>query len=778
MKRNYLLLLFAVLSFAGKSFAQGTVPCATDEVYREMKQRFPKIAEFEKAQEEYIKNYARANGHLPGARTTSVHADSDYYDIPVVVHIIHNYGAEFLSDDKVYKMINELNNFYQLKNDTSNIDKEFKKYVGKAKVRFHLATIDPNGNPTNGITRRRTYTTYGYDDNAKMDLWTPTSYYNIWYENVIGRAVTGGTVLAYATLPPSAAGYPYSDGVISGYLYINDGNNVNSSTIDHETGHYFNLYHTWNSSGKGCGEACGDDEVDDTPPTKGHFSTCPANDTECAINYFKIYPDIYGADSLVNYPDTTNTQNTMDYSSCTNMFTKGQVVRVHAALNSNVAGRNNLWDRSNLINTGVGTYDTTTIPWGFNPVTHTDLKPIPEFSATTTSGTIGRYNYMSILQYFTFPGSQVAFHNYTWNDTVTALTWQFSNNALVPTSNSTGTINNSFTDPGWVDVKMTATGNHSGDNTVDFPRAVFVANNTGTPGMGYYQEFNGADTAQWPMFNYYNNEFRWQLANVGYADNTSVMYTGYDYRYNPSLYLYPPTGTPRGDFDDLFSIPMDLSAYTGACSLNFYYSGASRSSMSYNITDTLFIEFAVGKTYTWQSLTYLAKNDLCNKGSVNGPYVPASSNDWALFSVNIPAIAKTPYTTFRFRYKPNTELEWDGTTYSPGIYSSGNNFYMDRITFSPYPAGVGELHLGNVDVAVAPNPTSGDAYVIVKDADNATAHVVVTDITGKVVFSTSQVVTGSEARILVPHAAISVPGMYLVQTTTGNQVSTKKFVVQ
>jgi Pregnancy-associated plasma protein-A len=774
MKKIYFLLLFALILLARASSAQITQPCATDQVYRDMKQRYPRIAEYEKIQEENIRSYLRANLRN-GARTTVSRNDTDYYDIPVVVHILHNYGADFIPDDKVYKMIRELNNFFDLRNDTSAIVTEFKKYVGRAKIRFHLASADPNGLPTNGITRHRSYTTYGGDDNAKMDLWPPTSYYNIWFENEIGRSAVGD-VISYALLPTAATIYPYFDGVICSYLYINDGNATTASSIDHATGHYFNLYHPWYTSGVECGLACGDDYVDDTPPTKGHYSTCNLTDTACTANYFKIYHDIHGIDSLVDYPDTANTQNVMDFSYCVNMFTIGQVERMRATLNSSTGGRNNLWDPANLSAAGVGTYDTTT--WTFTAFPRSDLKPIPEFSATTPAGSISRSNYQNVIQYFAFPGSTLSFRNFTWNDTVTALTWQFSNSASTPVSTSVNVVNNSFGDPGWADIKMTAHGNNSGDTTVDFPRSVFVANATGTPGLGYYQEFAQPDTAQWPMFNYYNNEFKWQIAGVGYADNSCVMYTGFDGRYDSSAGLFPATGTPRGDFDDLFSIPMDLSGFTGDCSLNFYYSGATRSVLPYNHTDTLFIDYAIGKNYSWTNLTVLAGSDLCNKGSVSGSFVPASADDWALFSYDIPAIARTTYTTFRFRYKPNTELKYDGTRYIPGIYSSGNNFYMDRMTFSPYPAGVGELHLGSADIAVAPNPTSGDAYVIAKDPGNSLVKIVVTDVTCKTVYTVDGQVASNEAQFLIPRRAISVPGLYFVHVVTGHQVYTKKLSVR
>src|SRR5690606_20155140 len=47
-----------------------------------------------------------------------------------------------------------------------------------------------------------------------------------------------------------------------------------------------------------------------------------------------------------------NVQNYMEYSYCARMFTEGQKTRMHACLNSPVAGRNNLWQPGNLLATG------------------------------------------------------------------------------------------------------------------------------------------------------------------------------------------------------------------------------------------------------------------------------------------------------------------------------------------------------------------------------------------------------------------------------------------
>ncbi len=771
MKKTCLIVLLAIICFAGKSVAQTGEPCGTTIMYNRAKQLDPKINDYEKLQEEIIANYVRyGKKGFGAAKTTTTLSDTDYYDIPVVVHVLHNYGSEVLQDNQIYNLIAEMNRFYSLKNDTSSVVKEFKKYVGNARMRFHLANIDPAGNPTNGITRHRTYLTYGYDDQAKLDQWSPASYFNIWFENYIGLAVTGGTVLAYSTIPPGAVGTPYYDGVICGAPYINDGGADGGSTLDHETGHFFNLYHPWNSSGKGCGEACGDDEVDDTPPTKGHYSTCNVNDSACATNYFVIYPGAT-ADSFVNYPDTANTQNVMDYSgNCTNMFTKGQVARMHATLNSDVASRNSLWSSVNLTNTGV-------------LAARKDLKPIPEFSAFPATGISGgttKANYMDRLSYFTFPGVNLRFINETWNDTVTSINWTFSNSATVPAFTSTNpTINstyilNSFADPGWVSLTMKATGNNSGDTSVTWPKAVFVADAVGTPGLGYFQEFSGADTAKWPMFNYYNNNLHWQFAHVGYDDTNSVEYVGYDER---PVFV---NGNPLGDLDDLFSVPFDLSSGvfgSGPCSMNFYYSGASRSSMGLDINDQLEISYSTNKSVTWTVLNTMTKNTLENMGATAFSYTPFNQSDWALFSVNLPAAARTPYTVFRFRYKPSVKVGYDGTL-KTGTISSSNNFYMDRLTFSPWPAGIDNIKMGNIDVAVLPNPTNGDAYVVIKDAAYGSAQISVTDITGKVVYSTTELLSGNEARVLIPHASLSVSGMYLVHVVTGNQSRTQKLIVE
>lgn len=740
------MLLLAGALVSGNTYAQER--CATDQVHKEVLKQHPELAEQERLFNQAI---SQTLSHIDPATLRRGTADADtIIDIPVVVHIQHSFTTDYISDESVYALIKRMNNTYSLNYDTSSVIAPFKKWVGKANIRFHLATKDPQGFPTTGITRRFSYLAAGGDDQVKMDQWAPNSYYNIWFESFIGRSVAGGVVLAYAQFPFDYVYRPFYDGVICAVGALNDG-----TTMEHETGHYLSLYHTWNSSGQACGDACGDDEVDDTPPTKGHPSGCALYDTLCADGYFKMYHHTDGSDSLlVNYPDTTNTQNLMDYADCELMFTQGQVDRMRTCL-ADDEHRKNLHTEFNLAATGA-------------MENRPDLAPMPDFH-TTYSGTKP--------QWFTCPGTALKFTNKTWRDTVTSLEWTFSNGASAPTTtlanpNFNTTVTNTFTDGGWVNITMKATGNNTGTTTTSFNNRIFVADPNATNAVDIVEEFNpDGDLAKWPTFNYFNNEFKWQHSDKGFYDNHSMMYTGYDSRLNPAAGYFPRYGTPKGDYDDFYTVPVDLSGFTaGACNMNFYTSAAARSSVSLDVNDSLAITYSADHGKTWLPLSTLSRNGLINKGAMATAYQPTSTADWKGRSITIPAAAIKPYVVFRFRYHP-------GVDHNGYLTSTGNNFYLDRLSFSQHTVEVDDVQLNGTDVAVVPNPTSNNAYVVIKDATANSANIVVTDIAGKVIYTTSTPIVAAEARVEIPQTAISVPGIYMVQVVTGSQSKTQKLVV-
>ncbi|MEY3597722.1 MAG: hypothetical protein RL521_144, partial [Bacteroidota bacterium] len=76
------------------------------------------------------------------------------YTIPVVFHVIHNYGTENISDEQILDGLAILNRDYRRQNsDTSVVVDAFDQLVADIGIEFKLATKDPDGNCTSGITR-------------------------------------------------------------------------------------------------------------------------------------------------------------------------------------------------------------------------------------------------------------------------------------------------------------------------------------------------------------------------------------------------------------------------------------------------------------------------------------------------------------------------------------------------------------------------------------------------------------------------------------------------
>jgi len=771
-KTIFLLSVLAIVGYT--SFAQ-QFNCYTDQMHWQKVKEHPEILDIERNLNAQIQEgLKKINLSNVAHKTTSSETDTTEYVIPIVIHVVHDYGNEDVTDSALISYVKLWNTVYNKQNpDSATVLAQYRgfipnshvPYIGNMHITLRLATKDPFGNPTHGITRRLSYLTHYAGENAKFDDWPPSSYLNIWVINTFSQAEASAA--AYAIEPPTAAVEPWADGFISVWSYLGV-----SYVANHEMTHLFNVYHTFGNTNNAA-VMCGDDEVDDTPPTEGHLTcgTAQLYDTACATGYLKVYPSsVVGIDSLVDYPDTVNTENIMDYSFCSKMFTSGQCDRVHQCLQNAVANRNNLWIPANLSLTGTDVSSS----WP-------DLAPVPDFSVDNDYPCIG---------------TLVTFTNHSWNDTVKKIEWSFSNGGTsiydsthddkyfsTPTS---AVGHTAFTQPGWVTVTMTATGNGTaGTGTLVDAQRIFVADTAPTVANGYVQEFNSSgDVNKWPMFNYYNNEFKWQIANVGYNDNVCVQYTGYDNRINIAQNLYPLTGVPRGDHDDMYTPYFDVSTLTGGTqpSLNFMYSGATRSANAADINDSLEIWYSINTggcnpPASWYLLTSFSKASLCNKGSLSTPYTPSGPGDWVLKSVplNKTGMSSAKKISFRFRYRPG--INSDGYVTTEG-YSTGNNFYIDRINFSSSPLGLNTL-LPNEDhaVVVAPNPTNGDAYVIIIDDNNVNVRVTITDISGRLIYTAQQQTTGSITNITIPKSALPIGGMYLVNVATPNQTHTEKLVV-
>lgn len=303
--------------------------------------------------------------------------DANQYIVPVVVHVMHTYGAENISREQVLSAIEQLNmDFNKTNPDTSIIINEFKAIAGNSGIRFRLAKLDPQGNCTDGIVRVYTPLTHIANDEVKaLSRWPRDSYLNVW---------------VVATIASGAAGYSYypgvnssRDGVVirSDYMgSIGTSSPTRARTLTHEVGHWLNLAHPWgNSNDPGLPENCNtDDNVEDTPNTIGH--------TSC---------DLYG----VSCGSLDNVQNFMEYSYCTRMFTNGQALRMLAALNSGASDRDELWKENNLWQTGTHNFYQAL-----------DCNPIADFTANQT---------------FTCQNAPITFKDQSYNAEVGGWIWNF-----------------------------------------------------------------------------------------------------------------------------------------------------------------------------------------------------------------------------------------------------------------------------------------------------------------------------------------------------------------
>lgn len=735
MSGRLTFFIAAIILFASRSFAQ--LPCSTDIRYHELLQQYPQLAEYEKQFDEQLKrNLAK--------RTTAL-ADTVTYDVPLVVHVVHDYGAENVSDDAIYTAVASWAKAYVKQNaDTISVIPPFVPYIGNAHIRLHLATIDPAGRPTKGVVRMQSYLTYQGGDQAKYNDWPNNQYINIWLVGTFGAAYSGAA--AYAYYPSSGASLPYYDGVICLANYINI-----EKTVPHELGHVLNLSHTWGSTNSP-GVACGDDGVDDTPPTLGHMPGCGASalyDVTCATGYSVTYTSMSGLhDSVVNYPDTVNSQNIMDYTYCELMFTKGQVSRMRAALTAPTAGRNNLITPSNLEITGA-----------LQPMP--DLPPVADYIVNGATGTAYLTDKRTYFLAFNNSGS-FSFKNASWNDTVSDVLWTFSNGASTPSSTSMTTVDNQFSQPGWVTVSLVANSN-AGTDTIVNTHAVYAADTLPAGGLGYTQPFAGAAAiSNWPMFNFYNNQFKWEFyTGAGYGDSTCIRYRSYD----TSARL---TGIAIGDHDDIYTPAFNLAGFADSLFLDFYTAGASTSNgitgWGTNRGDSLEVDVTSSGGVQWTKLAGFNSAAIANNGDHNAEFVPVSPAQWKAQAISVPAFYRTRNTFFRFRY-------WPGNT--------GNNLYLDNFAIQPYrPSGVnrvaGAAHYFNV----FPNPSANGCNLAFKTGNDGNISYCIKDLAGKVVYTqTKTLAPNTDVQEKISRSVIPVAGMYFITLSVDGVNMTQKMVV-
>lgn len=281
-----------------------------------------------------------ASGKFGTAQVQSV------FNIPVIVHIIHNNepvnsslatSGNNLNAAQVVDQINILNRDFNGTNaDTALIPAVFKPLVGKFGVNFCLAVVNPTGGvlPEPGINRidrvskgwnAPPYSQAYINSTIKPNsIWDPNRYLNVWVSSL------SGGLLGYATFPaPGTSGLlgligAFGTATTDGVVILNTafgsigtaqfGQYNLGRTATHEVGHWIGLRHIWGDN------TCATDYCNDTPTAQNANFGCPGHPYKigaCAGNTT--------GEMTMNFMDYTN-------DACMYMFTADQMYRAQLVL--------------------------------------------------------------------------------------------------------------------------------------------------------------------------------------------------------------------------------------------------------------------------------------------------------------------------------------------------------------------------------------------------------------------------------------------------------------
>ncbi|MEO5571739.1 MAG: PKD domain-containing protein [Bacteroidia bacterium] len=623
MKKIYLAILIAVLVISAiPQFvnAQQTDWCLSEILFQQNAAKDPSLLLKREQDEIMTQKYISDHANQKTASVVRI--------IPVVFHVIHEGGAENISMAQILDQMDILNKDYRRLNaDTVNTPAVFQSLGADCQIEFRLAQLDPNGNCTDGITRRFSHLTNDARDNIKaFDYWPSNKYLNMWVvKSILNTSGVNGIIIGYAQFPGGTA---TTDGVVLKYDWTGSigaaaANGGMGRTATHEVGHWLNLRHIWGDA------TCGNDLVFDTPVQNVNFSTCPT------------WPKIDAA--CGNAPNGALFPDYMDYTngSCQNIFSIGQSQRMDAALVNPLWTRKDLHTAANLIATGTD---------GTPPVTCT---PVADFVTETK---------------LICAGTTLSFEDGSWNGDPTTWTWTFQGGS--PPNATTQNVAVLYSTPGTYDVTLTVT-NSAGTNTKTAVGMVVVSPASGVIGTLPFQEGFESITVpgnDWFVYNDVGNT--WEQTSV-------AAHTGFT-----SMRINNYSGNPTNSRDNLITTSFDLTNVSGT-SLTFWRAFAYRSNSSEDYLK-VYASTTCGQIWTLRyTKTGIA---LGTAGLLSSNFVP-SALQWDKDTVNLAstAVSGHPGVRFKFEYFQDT----GNNIYLDDINLNGvvgmNELLAEQLNFEVYP---------------------------------------------------------------------------------------------
>jgi PKD repeat protein len=632
------------------------------------------------------------------------------YYIPIVFHLLHNNGNEFISDEQILDAFEILNRDFMLMNaDANNVAQAFNASNPSAAVipdtafiQFRLATKAPDGTCFNGITHTVSSATNSSSDNTRLNAiingndvyngqWPGNRYLNVFICGDIGGAA------GYTYLPSNWIGTGMDNGIRILHQYVGSigtGNPSTSRALTHEVGHWLNLPHPWggsNNPGPGNNNCSDDDGIQDTPLCEG-VTSCQLAANTCS-----------GDNGYWGFDQIDNVENYMDYSYCSKMFTPGQVTTMRNALNSSIGGRSNVISQSNLNLTGAN--GTLTLCKA-------------DFSADRSTICVGE---------------TIQFTDESFN-LVSGWNWSFPGGT--PSTSTQENPSVTYSTPGIYEVELSATDGTTTDVETKTAYVRVLAGGGAAPILEGFESYTTLNNVQeWEVINYDNNA-EWELnTQTGHSGSKCVKLANY--------------AQPSGTIDELVSASVDLSGITSqnGMTLSFRYAYRKRNSGN-NERLRVLVSNDCGESWVPRRTIF---GDLLSTQTSSSAWTPSSASDWV--TVHMTNITST-YWVNNFRYK--FEFESDG----------GNNLYLDDINiYSGSPsddlvANVGEN--APIDhITLYPNPTEGDITVRFDAAGAQDLQLQIVDVTGKVV-NVNTINANTGANMVVLGTSDMAPGMYFL----------------
>lgn len=577
--------------------------------------------------------------------------------IPVVFHIAHNGDAEGtgenISEAQCLSQIDALNRHFNGQDPLSaTVPAPFQSLIANVGINFCMAKFDPDGNPTNGITRHQ-FSNATWDDENTIDatlkpstIWDNKRYLNIWVVRMGGSLVTtgGGGVLAYATFP--GFGPANEDGVVARFNTIGTIGSLLPSvtkgkTVSHEVGHWLGLLHTW-----GFGAGCGDsgDFIDDTPDQDDQNFGCP---TFPKVSCPNAAPN---GDMFMNY---------MDYAddNCSSMFSLGQAARMRNTLNTNRA------DIKNGASQCFYSLDAAVVKLQL-PI---DTICALTFNPLLTIQNAGVSPLISAKLYYQIDGGTVQLYNWTGY-----LASQETVNVTLPAE----TV---FAGTHTFDVSIGGPNNQLADDFSgnDNMNTLFYAYDAQAEDqLPYTQDFEGIFTpGNWTLINP-NNDITWEQSTAvgGYGNsNSSMMINNLGYASNPNKRK-----------DAIETVPFDLTGVIYP-ELKFDLAYARKDSVRF---DSLNVYYSLDCGSNWVKIFGQRGADLATSVDQATLFVPSPS-EWK--TVKLPLLNIIGQNRVAFRFE--------------NVTGWGNALYIDNINIANNPS-LTIPKQERAEVKIFPNPAN------------------------------------------------------------------------